>query len=40
MGGGICACDTDPGDVPASKYEYKVDISDNSLLLNNNNSCY
>ena len=38
MGNGICICNSDTGDVPASKCEYKVDISDNSLLINNNNN--
>ena len=38
MGNGYCSCNSDTGDVPASKCEYKVDISDNSILLNNINN--
>ena len=38
MGNGCCVCNSETGDVPASKCEFKVDISDNSLLLNNNNN--
>lgn len=37
MGSGYCACNSDTGDIPASKCECKVDISDNSILLNNIN---
>ena len=38
MGNIICSCNKDSGSVVANKYECKVDIFDNSPLLNNNNN--
>ena len=36
MGNGYCLCNSNPGGVAVSKCEYKMDIPDNSLLLNDN----